>query len=431
MARPSGRILLVPMNDATIPSKDHVDGIRRRTTWSLVAGVALGSTGHIAAVTVATIAARQLAGTAAFAGLPGAAVVLGAATGSVVLSRLMARTGRRRTGLATGYGTGVVGAMGATVAVILGSFPLLLAATFLIGFGNSSNQLSRYAAADMYPGTRRASAIGTVVWGATVGAIVGPNLVEPAGHIALALGLPQLAGPYLVPVLFVGIAALLSIGLLRPDPFELADASSKRTADMPDSGPIREILRRPSVMAALVALVIGQFVMTLIMTMTPLHMDNHHHSLAEVGLVLSGHTFGMFALSPISGRLTDRFGGPSVIFAGSAVLITSAVMSALAPPDGGAVLFLALFLLGWGWNLGFVAGSTLLTTSLSIVERTRIQGLADALIWGTAALASIGSGVILTVAGFTVLGLLGAALVLLPVSVLASRRNDLRGASNS
>ena len=411
------------------PPPSGLDALRRRTVWSLVAGVALGSTGHIAAVTVATIAARQLAGTATFAGVPGAAVVLGAATGSVVLSRVMARSGRRRTGLAAGYLTGVGGALGATLAVILGSFPLLLVATFLIGFGNSSNQLSRYAAADMYPGTRRASAIGTVVWGATVGAIVGPNLVEPAGRIALSLGLPQLAGPYLVPVLFVGLAALLSIGLLRPDPFELADDSSKRTADMPDSGPLREILGRPSVVAALVALIIGQFVMTLIMTMTPLHMDMNHHSLAEVGVVLSGHTFGMFALSPISGRLTDRFGSPAVIFGGSAVLITSAVMSAFAPPDGGVILFLALFLLGWGWNLGFVAGSALLTTNLSIVERTRIQGLADALIWGTAALASIGSGVILTVAGFTTLGLLGATLVLLPVSVLLNRRQHLRGSA--
>lgn len=402
---------------------------RRRTIWSLVAGVALGSTGHIAAVTVATIAARQLAGTPAIAGLPGATVVLGAAVGAVILSRIMARTGRRRTGLATGYLTGVAGAFGATLAVVWGSFPLLLAATFLIGFGNSSNQLSRYAAADMYPGARRASAIGTVVWGATVGAVVGPNLVEPAGRIAETLGLPTLAGPYLVPVVFVGLAALLSLALLRPDPFELADESARRTADMPDSGPLREILGRPSVVAALVALVIGQFVMTLIMTMTPLHMDMNHHTLSDIGLVLSGHTFGMFALSPISGRLTDRFGSPAVIFGGSAVLITSGIMAAVAPPDGGAALFVALFLLGWGWNLGFVAGSALLTTSLSIVERTRIQGLADALIWGTAALASIGSGVILTVAGFTTLGLLGAALVLLPVSVLISRRRHLEAAA--
>lgn len=399
--------------------------LRRRTVRSLVAGVALGSTGHIAAVTIATIAAEQLAGTPALAGLPGATVVLGAAGGAVGLSRLMARRGRRF-GLAVGYLIGVGGALGATAAVVLGSFELLLLATVFIGFGNSSNQLSRYAAADLYPKNRRASAIGTVVWGATVGAVIGPNLVEPSGRVAVFLGLPELAGPYLVPVVFVGIAAAMSIALLRPDPFELADESSIRTAETPDSGPIREILRRPSVAAAIPALVVGQFVMVLIMTMTPLHMAEHGHGLRAVGLVLSAHTFGMFALSPISGRLTDRFGSPAVIFGGGGVLITSAVMSALAPPEGGVVLFFALFLLGWGWNLGFVAGSALLTSSLSLLERTRIQGLADALIWSTAAVASLGSGVLLSAGGYASLGIIGAALVVGPIWILATRRRELR-----
>ncbi len=402
--------------------------LRRRTVRSLVAGVALGSTGHIAAVTIATIAAEQLAGTPALAGVPGATVVLGAAAGAVTLSRVMAQRGRRF-GLALGYLIGVAGALGATGAIVFGSFELFLLATAFIGFGNSSNQLSRYAAADLYPKNKRASAIGTVVWGATVGAVIGPNLVEPSGHIAIALGLPQLAGPYLVPVVFVGIAAILSIVLLRPDPFELGDASSIRTAETPDSGPLRELLRRPSVVAAIPALVVGQFVMVLIMTMTPLHMKMHGHGLGAVGLVLSAHTFGMFALSPISGRLTDRFGSPSVIFGGFVILVASAVMSAVAPPEGGVLLFLALFLLGWGWNLGFVAGSALLTSSLSLLERTRIQGLADALIWSTAAVASLGSGVVLTAAGYTSLGILGAVLVLGPVWILIRRWGRLDGVS--
>ena len=407
-----------------LPPAD-LDRLRRRTVRSLVGGVALGSTGHIAAVTIATIAAEQLAGTAALAGLPGATVVLGAAAGAVALSRLMAHRGRRF-GLAAGYLIGVGGALGATAAVVLGSFELLLLATVFIGFGNSSNQLSRYAAADLYPKNRRASAIGTVVWGATVGAVIGPNLVEPSGRIAVFLGLPELAGPYLVPAVFVGIAAAMSIALLRPDPFELADESSLHTAETPRSGPLREILRRPSVVAAIPALIVGQFVMVLIMTMTPLHMTMHGHGLGAVGLVLSAHTFGMYALSPISGRLTDRFGSPVVIFAGFVLLVTSAVMSALAPPEGGGVLFLALFLLGWGWNLGFVAGSALLTSGLSILERTRIQGLADALIWSTAAVASLGSGVLLAAAGYASLGIIGAALVIGPVWIVAQRWDHLR-----
>lgn len=414
------------MNSAQTFDPADLERLRRRTVRSLVAGVALGSTGHIAAITVATIAAKELAGTAMLAGVPGATVVLGAAGGSIVLSRLMARTGRRRTGLAAGYLIGVAGALGATLAVIVGSFELLLLATFFIGFGNSSNQLSRYAAADLYPKGRRASAIGTVVWGATIGAVIGPNLVEPAGRLALSLGLPELSGPYLVPVLFVGIAAAMSIGLLRPDPYELGDESSIRTAETPDSGPLRELLRRPSVAAAIPALIVGQFVMVLIMTMTPLHMADHGHGLAAVGFVLSAHTFGMFALSPISGRLTDRFGSPFVIFGGFAILATSAIMSAVAPPEGGVVLFFSLFLLGWGWNLGFVAGSALLTSSLSLVERTRIQGLADALIWSTAAIASLGSGVLLAWGGFASLGIIGAALVILPAWMLARRRATLR-----
>ncbi len=402
--------------------------LRRRAVRSLVAGVALGSTGHIAAITIATIAAKDLAGTTALSGLPGATVVLGAAGGATVLSALMARRGRRF-GLAAGYGIGVAGALGATLAVIFDVFALLLVATFFIGFGNSSNQLSRYAAADMYPKNRRASAIGTVVWGATVGAVIGPNLVEPSSAIARGLGLPELAGPYLVPVVFVGLAAVLSIVLLRPDPFELADESSIRTADTPDGGPLREVLRRPSVAAAIPALIVGQFVMVLIMTMTPLHMADHGHGLFAVGLVLSAHTFGMFALSPISGRLTDRFGSPAVIFLGSGILVASAVMSAIAPPEGGVVLFVALFLLGWGWNLGFVAGSALLTSSLSLVERTRIQGLADALIWSTAAVASLGSGFIMAAAGYAALGILGTALVAAPVWVLATRRRAIGGST--
>jgi MFS family permease len=97
----------------------------------------------------------------------------------------------------------------------------------------------------------------------------------------------------------------------------------------------------------------------------------------------------MFALSPLSGRLASRFGTPLVIAAGLAVLAFSSALAAVAPPDGGVVLFLALFLLGWGWNLGFVAGSSLLTEGLSVSERTRLQGVTDALIWSSAAAAAL------------------------------------------
>jgi MFS family permease len=334
----------------------------------------------------------------------------------------MARRGRRR-GLVLGYSVGVLGALLATLAVIVRSFPLLLLGTACIGFGNSSNQLSRYAAADMVPATRRASAIGTVVWGSTVGAVVGPNLVGWAGAWAGAAGLPVLAGGYLVPVVFVGLAALLSFSFLRPDPFELADASALPSHDDPIAAPIAEIVRRPAVVVALVAMVVGQFVMVLIMTNTPLHMTSHGHGLDMVGLVMSSHTFGMFALSPISGRLTGRLGSIRVILMGAIILAISAILAAIAPEEGGAILFVALFLLGWGWNLGYVAGSTLLTGGISLAERTRLQGVTDAFVWGTGAVASMSSGVIAAVAGYTALGIGGLGLVILmAMIVLRGRR---------
>ena len=402
----------------------NLSALRRRTVWTLVAGVGLGSTGHIAAVTVATIVAQQLAGTSAWSGAPGATVVLGAALGAAALSAVMARRGRRA-GLALGYGIGVLGALVATAAIILASLPLLLAGTVLIGFGNSSNQLSRYVAADLVPENRRASAIGLVVWGATIGAVVGPNLVAFASDTAEAMGLPRLAGPYLLPVLFVGAAALLSFALLRPDPYELADESARHDSEVnlaAVSVRLAELLRRPAVIGAIAALVTCQVVMVLIMTMTPLHMTDHGHDLAAVGVVISGHTFGMFALSPLSGRLTDRFGSPAVIGAGLAILAIASVMAAAAPPDGGVALFVALFLLGYGWNLGYVAGSALLSSGLTLVERTRLQGLTDAFIWSSAAAASLSSGVVVDAAGYATLGLIGAGLVVLPVVVLVGLR---------
>jgi MFS family permease len=401
---------------------------RRRAVRTLVGGVALGSTGHIAAVTVATIVAQDLAGTSALSGAPGAAVVAGAALGATLLSRLMVRRGRR-TGLAAGYAVGVAGAVLATIAIVARSMPLLLLGMLLIGFGNASNQLSRYAAADMFPSHRQASALGTVVWAATIGAVVGPNLVAPSGTVAEWLGLPRLAGPYIVPIVFVGLAAVLSWVFLRPDPYELADRSSATRTDGAELGApastVGDLLRRPTVAAALIALVAGQVVMVLIMTMTPLHMTAHGHHLETVGVVISGHVFGMYALAPISGRLTDRFGSGPVIIAGLVLLAVSSLLAAVAPPEGGAILFVALFLLGYGWNLGYVAGSALLSHGLELADRTRLQGTTDSIIWSSAAAASLGSGIVVAAASYTALGLMGAAIVVVPIWLFATRRSRI------
>jgi MFS family permease len=396
---------------------------RRRLQTSLVLGVGLGSTGYIAAITIATIVAKELSGGSSFAGLPGATIVLGSAAASQLLSRFMVLYGRRA-GLVLGYGIGAAGALVAGVAVVLASFPLFIAATAAMGCANAANQLSRYTAADMYPESGRASAIGVVVWGSTLGSIVGPNLITLSGNIAEGFNLPRLAGVYGVPILFVTAAALLTLVTLRPAPESLAPQRARVAGRV--SASLGEMLARPRIFAAVIALIAGQVVMVLVMTMTPLHMADHGHGLAAVGLVISGHTFGMFAFSPISGWLAGRFGTPIIIAAGLALSAFSSVLAAVAPPDGGAILFVALFLLGVGWNLSFVAGSALLTEGLDGAERTTLQGATDAMIWSSAAAAALGSGIVVAAASYTALGLLGAALILFPVLAMVRGRSALR-----
>ena len=398
-----------------------IDKARRRTRWVLFLSVALGSTGHLAAATVASIVGQDLLGSAALAGAPSASVVFGAAVGAIGLSWLMARSGRR-TGLTAGYVIGLAGAVVATVAVVIRSFPLLILGTFVIGFGNSSNNLSRYAAADLVSPNRRAVAIGLVVWGSTVGGIVGPSLVPVGQQIAPLFGLPELAGPYLIPMAFVSIAAVMAFAFLRPDPFALAHESNVHTDTGEPRTSTREILMRPAVLAAVAALIAGQATMVLIMTMTPLHLTEHGHGLDIVGIVISGHVAGMFALAPVSGWITQRLGTVPTIFLGTGVLVAASALAALAPPASDEILFVALFLLGWGWNLGFVAGSAMLSSEIELAERARVQGTADAVIWTTSALASLGSGAVVAAAGFSTLGFLGVAIVLAPVWLLLNRR---------
>jgi len=405
----------MPIDPARLP------GLRRRIVWTLFAVSALGSTGYIAAFTGGALASAEIGGSAA-SGLPTATSTLGTAAAASLLSFLMLRVGRRP-GLLIGIVGGTIGGAVALAGVLLVSLPLLLVGSALAGFANGAGQLGRYVAADLVPPERRARTIGTVVWGATIGAVGGPNLVAPAGVVAESLGMPPLAGTYLLTLVFIGLAAVIAFVFLRPEPYRLADPSA--LAPHPEGTvpvSLAALMGTPTVLVALVTLAAGQVVMILIMTMTPLHLTTHGHGLETVGFVLSAHTFGMFALSPISGRLTDRFGSPRIIAAALATLTVAALIAAGAPADGGLLLTLALFLLGYGWNLGFVAGSSMLTMGLTLGERTRVQGVSDGVIWTTAAAASLASGLIVAGASYTALGLLAVGLLIPPAALLLARR---------
>lgn len=378
-------------------------------------GVALGTTGFVAAVTVAPLVGEDLSRSATLSGLPWTAGVIGTALGSAFLSQLMSRRGRGP-GLALGYALTALGALFAVVSIANGWFAPFAVAVLLMGAGNAANHLSRYAAADLYPSDRRASGLGTVVWAGTIGGVAGPALLDPSARLAVGVHLPRLAGPFLIAVVACTASWLAIVGLQRTTPSALRahDDDSVRPATT-----VLEMLRGSRVRIAMLSLAAAQAVMVLIMAMTPLHLRAHGHGLGSVGLVIGVHVFGMYGLSPISGRLTDRFGATPVILGGFAILMAAAVLAAVMPEHSGSWLAVPLFLLGWGWSLAFVAGSALLSQGLAYQDRARLQGATDTVVWSAAAVAGLGSGVLVGVFGYAVLCLVGALLIALPLVVVA------------
>ena len=399
-------------------------GAHRRTTAVLITGVSAGSTGIIAALTVSTLVAEGLIGEATWSGLPVAASVLGTAVGSSLLVEAIGRWGRRR-GLPLGYAIGAIGAGLALTAAVRSSFTLLIGGLFVLGFGHSVNMITRYVVADLSHPARRARAVGLVVWAGTIGAVVGPNLLSPSGRLASRLGLPELGGAYFVAMILYTAAGLLYLALLRPPPpvLETPDGRVGRRG----TG-LAELFRLRRVQVAVATLVGGQTVMVLIMTMTPLHLQGLGHHLGTIGSVMSAHVIGMFALSPVTGRLTDRHGAGRIIVASQATLLLAAVGAAATPPESVGGTMAALFLLGYGWNLGFVGGSTILSSQIPSSLRTRLQGRVDTLVWISAATASVGSSLVLARAGYLGVCVLGASLVLVTSAVLVLRRPRLEAA---
>ncbi|MDH4334998.1 MAG: MFS transporter [Chloroflexota bacterium] len=406
------------------PAPD-IERDRTRALVTYFTAAALASIAYIAAWTVATLAAPEITGFAGSSGWPSATAVGGTALAATLLSSVMARRGRRA-GIVLGISIAVVGGALAILAVVAGSILLLLLALAAVGFGNAAMNLSRYAAADMYPPERRAGALGVVVWGGTIGAVLGPNLVGPAGALAPSLGLSALAGGFALALVFL-VAALLVAFLGPSAPSQPHLDEPKRPAGTratPARRLLAELMRRPRGRTAVIALVISQLVMTLVMAMTPYHLRSMDHGLETVGLVISAHTFGMFAFSPLSGRLTDRFGATAMVLVGFAVLASSGLMAAVIP-DSGAILAVPLFLLGVGWNLGFVAGSSLLTAEAPVGDRARLQGASDALVWTVAAVASLSAGYVVAAASYASLSLVAAALaVVLGGAIVADTRRS-------
>jgi MFS family permease len=394
---------------------------------TLFAAQVSGSTGHSMSLAVGSIMAATITGTNTWSGLPVAVGALGAALASWPLSRLMDRVGRRP-GLVLGYALAAVGAVLGMAGVVAGSFAVMLLGMTLFGTANTSNLLARYAAADVSPGLRRGRAMGLIVWGSSLGSIIGPNLTGPALRVGNLLGVDPTASAFLISVGGYALAALLVQVFLRPDPMAIARRIDDRGGASRAGGGARSIaalLRDVRVQIALATLTISQFVMISTTSTSPVYLHDQGHTVQTIGLAVSLHLAGMYVCSPLSGWLSDRVGRLATIGAGVVVLIVAVAMAGLAPGRAGALVMFALFINGVGWNLAFVAGSALLTDALSPAERASMQGLADLVMGLMGAMGSTAGGVILGAWGFAVLNAVGGALVLAPLAVTVFRRPAL------
>jgi len=395
---------------------------------TLFAAQVCGSTGHSMTMAVGSIMAATISGTNTWSGLPVAVAALGAALGSWPLSRMMDRSGLRRPGLALGYALAVGGAILGVVSVAGRSFPLLLAAMALFGLSSTSNLLARYAAADISPGAQRGRAMGLIVWGSTLGSVIGPNLMGPAARAGGLVGMSATASAFLISVTGFALATVLTVLFLRPDPLAMArrlEAAAEVGRRVATARTLRAALGDVRVQIAFATLAIGQLVMIGTTSTSPVYLHDQGHTVQTIGIAVSLHIGGMYIASPLSGWLSDRFGRLTIIVVGALVLIGAVVLAGLAPGTDRVLVIAALFLNGVGWNMAFVAGSALLTDALSPAERASIQGFADLAMGLMGALGSTAGGMILGIWGFAILNAVGAALVLAPLAATLVRRPAL------
>ncbi|MFC6090439.1 MFS transporter [Saccharothrix lopnurensis] len=388
-----------------------VDVVQRRVLRVLATTQVLGAAGVTIGLAVSTLIAAALADADVVGGLAQTAAVLGAAAFALPAARLATRSGRRPA-LVLGYGVGAVGAAVAACAVVLGSWHLLLGALVLFGAASSANLSARYAGADLAHPHRRARSVALVVWAATAGAVLGPNLADPAGRVVALLGLPAGTGPYLLSAVLFGLAALVVLRFLRPDPLVVARAAvepaaccSGGVADTRGAAALWRSLT-PAARLALSGVALCQTAMVGLMSMTPVHMDHAGSSLRVVGLVISLHVAAMYVASPLFGWMADRLGRVPVLAIGAALVVAASGIAGMAPAHDAPQLAAGLALLGFGWSAGLVAGSALLTESVPAADRPAAQGLSDLCMNAGGAVGGVVAGVVVSTWSYAALGLL-------------------------
>ena len=391
--------------------------VQRRIVTVLSITQVVGGLGNGAGIAISALVVKEVSGSSGWAGMAIVMLTLGAAAVTVPLAGVAVRAGRRPA-LTLGW---VLGSAGAVLAVLGSEFvslPLVLLGLLLFGSGTAANLQSRFAATDRADPSQVGLALSLVVWSTTIGAVAGPNLTGPGASVAQQVGVPDLAGPLLFSIVAFALAGLMTFVFLRPDPLvrleDAARAPSGVRAALPHV--------RGTTAVAMYAIASSHAVMVAVMALTPVHMEDHGSSLQIIGLTISLHIAGMFALSPVMGWMSDRWGSARTILLGQCTLI---VAVAIAGTSRGSDLqiTIGLILLGLGWSASVISGAAMLTRSVETSARPAVQGLNDLAMNMAGAFGGLLAGLVVAWQGYGTLTAAAGALTLpVIVLVLSGRR---------
>ena len=360
----------------------------RKTVLLLAGCQALAMTSMSVLATTSAIIGNMLALNKALATLPVALQQTGMMCATIPAALLMGRIGRRG-GFWTGAAIGVSGGIVAGLAVWAASFPLFCLGTLLIGSSNGFAQQYRFAAAEIADEGFRARAISLVLAGGVFSGVFGPETAKWSRDLFAPV---LFAGCFaMVVALQLGAAALLLFIRLPPAPLRGAWRNAGR--------PLLRIVRQKRFAVALLCGMIGNGVMALVMTATPIAMIGCGFHFTDAAFVIQWHILGMYAPSFVTGQLITRFGVTRILFAGAMLLLACCGINLAGIAE--ANFWAANALLGVGWNFLFVGATTLLTRTYAPEERAKVQALNDFMIFGTATFAAFSSGALLAGFGWT------------------------------
>lgn len=407
-----------------ISSPEKQKSLYKRTLFVVSISQIFGGAGLAAGVTVGALIAQQMLGTDAFAGLPSALFTLGSAGSALIVGRLSQRYGRR-TGLSAGFMIGGLGAIGVIMAAIINSIFLLFISLLIYGAGTATNLQARYAGTDLANHKQRATAVSITMVFTTFGAVAGPSLVNVMGDFALSIGVPSLAGPFILAAAAYMLAGVVLFIMLRPDPLVIARTIEVANEEPGDKGHLaatEHTENKKGIIGGATVMVLTQIVMVAIMTMTPVHMRHHGHDLGAVGLVIGFHIGAMYLPSLVTGVLVDRLGRTAMAISSGTTLLLAGVIAAFAPGDSMVLLVIALSLLGLGWNFGLISGTALIVDSTDSATRAKTQGTVDVLIALSGAAGGALSGMIVAGSSYLTLSFTGGMLSLLLIPVMVWSR---------